>query len=160
MNPVQNVFARLVGRPAPENLPPVSKRTIATAESVRAAAAVAALGTPAQARPAPTPALLDKSRVPAAPAAPVAPAVREDESPAVTALRLEVQQLRLLRTPEGALSLANRLRESEAARAALDERLSGLQTANESLTAELSSANTRLRQAEDALALIELGPRP
>lgn len=138
MKPVQSVFARLVGRPAPESLPPVSKGTIARAESTAAESvhAAASLDTPApvQARPAPTPALLAKPRVPAATAA---SATREEESPAVTALRMEVQQLRLLRTFAGNRELAARLWRSETARAALDTRLSDLQTANESLTAQV-----------------------
>jgi hypothetical protein len=75
---------------------------------------------------------LEPARVPAPTAA-----VAESPSPAEMALRLEVQQLRLVKTPDGNAELARRLRASEAARATLDERLASLQLANESLSAEL-----------------------
>lgn len=159
MSIVETVMSIFAGRPRPDGLPPVSPETITRAEATaagasQATAAVAALGPTAPARPVPTPALLAKPRVP------TAPAVREAENPAVAALRLEVQQLRLMKTPDGNRAMAARLRESQAARRALAARLSGLQTANESLNLELRTANTKLREAEDALAVYELGPRP
>lgn len=151
MNPVHSVLARLIGRPLPESLPPVSPQTVARAETSAADEDRAAAALGATTPPRPTPTLLAK---------PPTSAVGEAESPGVTALRLEVQQLRLLRTPAGTRALAVRLQASESDRAALDQRVLDLQAANESLTEELRAANTRRREAEDALAVFELGPRP
>jgi hypothetical protein len=69
------------------------------------------------------------------------------EGPAVTALRLEVQQLRLLKMPAGNYELARQLRETRSRCVQQADRLEELQTLNESLTRELRAANDALRQA-------------
>lgn len=80
---------------------------------------------------------------------PARPPVRETESPAVTAMRMELQQLRLLKTPDGNAEAVRQLRESEALRAEIADQLTVLQDANESLTAELRAANTELRKLRE-----------
>lgn len=150
---VHALLARFTGSPLPETLPPVSPQTVTQARTSAADEGRTTDVGPATLSRA-TPALLARRTVAQAPAA------VEGESPAVTALRLEAQQLRLLRTSAGARELAARLSRSESARAALDQRVLDLQAANESLTAERKDMATRLREAEDALAVLELGPRP
>lgn len=125
MNIVHALLARFVGAPTPDALPAVSPQTVTRAT------------TPTAAAPAPVP----------APAAEPSTPVREEESPAVTALRVEVQMLRLMKTDRGRLDLLAQLRQSEAARRALEARLSELQTANEDLTRgarEVALENERL----------------
>lgn len=134
MSIVETVMSILAGRPRPDGLPPVSPETITRAE-----AAVAALGPSAPARPVPTPALLAKPRVP------TAPAVREEESPAVAALRLEVQQLRLIKTPDNQRALADRVCELQEANDALSRELQDAALQNERLAGELVAAHEAAR---------------
>lgn len=155
MNVVHALLARFTGSPSPETLPPVSPQTAARARTSTVDEGQEKDPTPPAALPSrPTPALLARRPV----AQP--PAVVEGESPAVTALRLEVQQLRLLRTDAGSRELAARLSRLQSAHAELDQRVLDLQAANESLTAELRTANLQLREAQASLAVFELGPRP
>ncbi|TQE35448.1 hypothetical protein [Streptomyces ipomoeae] len=109
---------------------------------------------PAAALPEPAPAI-----TPPTPA-PVAKPEPDRESPAMAAMRLELQQLRLLKAPDGNAQMARLLRESQTARRQLQAQLSALQTANESQARELRETKTRLRIAEDALAVYERGTRP
>jgi hypothetical protein len=142
MSIVETVMSIFAGRPRPDGLPPVSPETITRAEATaseasQAAAAVAALG---PARPVPTPALLAKPRVP------TAPAVREEESPAVAALRLEVQQLRLIKTPDNQRALADRVCELQEANDALSRELQDAALQNERLANELVAAHEAARK--------------
>lgn len=68
-------------------------------------------------------------------------------SPAEIALRTQLGLLRLMRTSEGHRELQRRLRQSEAARAALDARLAEMQRENESLYRELKAAQAALSEA-------------